>query len=76
MSVKELTGESLLSLAMLSSETGTISDNLTGWKVSDVKSRKITIQLEFSRPLLVSQADKPDQLLIMINFGNFTDIKD
>ena len=60
---------------MLSAETGTMSENLTGWKVLEVKSKKITVQLMFLQPLLVSQGDKPDQLLIMINFGNFTDNK-
>jgi len=39
---------------MLSTDTDTISENLVGWKVSEVTSKLITIDLEFSLPLHVS----------------------
>ena len=34
----------------------------------------MVINLEFNRPLLVSQGDKPDQLVIRMNFSRFKDV--
>ena len=34
----------------------------------------MVIDLEFNRPLLVSQEDKPDQLVIQMNFSRFKDV--
>lgn len=55
---------------MLSAETGTLSDNLTGWSVVHIKERQIKLQLTFGSPLEVSQSADLDQLLIKMNFGS------
>ena len=34
----------------------------------------MVIDLEFNRPLLVSQGDKPDQLVIEMDFSRFKDM--
>ena len=71
---QEKTGSSLLILKMISFSTETIDENLFGWTVTDVSSREITVRLNFTKPLQVSQGEKPDLILIMVNFSNYTDV--
>jgi hypothetical protein len=52
--VNELTGKSLLTLSLKSYETDTISENLTGWTVTDADSRQIVVKFTLAQPLLVS----------------------
>ena len=59
---------------MISTETESLSNNLAGWKVSSVTSTEMVIDLEFARPLHVSQSFAPDMLLIYMNFSNMTDV--
>ena len=68
--------EDLLEVILLATETETEStdENLTGWTISSLDKESIVIDLELTRPLLVSQGDKPDQLLIKLNFSIFKDI--
>ena len=70
---KELTGRSLLTLSMKSFEDDTISENLTGWTVTDANSRQIVVKFTLSQPLLVSQGDKPDKLYVLLNFSRYSD---
>ena len=71
---QEKTGSSLLILKMISFSTETIDENLFGWTVTDVSSRGITVRLNFTNPLQVSQGEKPDLILILVNFSNYTDV--
>ena len=63
----------MLSLTRVSSETETFDDNLTGWTVTNVTSRLITVKLEFRRPLLISQADRHDLIVVSMDFRSYTD---
>ena len=72
--VDELTGKSLLALSLKSYETDTISDNLTGWLVTDADSKQIVVKFTLAQPLLVSQGDKRDDLYIFVNLSGYTDI--
>ena len=46
--IGEPRGQDLLALVMISSQTETISDNLTGWVVTDVSPSEIKVELSFS----------------------------
>ena len=59
---------------MFDPETDRISDNLASWTISSFDSSSMVIDLEFVRPLLVSQGDKQDQLLIEMKFSSFKDV--
>ena len=70
---QEKSNNSLLTLKMINYQSETFDDNLVDWTVSEVNSRQITVQLNFTQPLMVSQGDKPDLILVLVNFSNFTD---
>ena len=53
-----------MDLLMVNGDTQLIDDNLMGWKLVSVRPTKIEIDLEFREPLLVSQGDVPDKLLL------------
>lgn len=50
------------------------SDNLIAWKVISVDPKLIEIQLEFRRPLQVSQGDQYDQLFVSLQLSQFKDV--
>ena len=54
----------LLNIFMLSGDDEVIDDNLTSWKIKSVTAMQISVDLEFKSPLLVSQGDMPDQIVI------------
>ena len=58
---------------MMSYETESLSPHFVSWNVTDVKPSLITVKLEFTEPLKISQGYKPDTLLISMNFCNITD---
>ena len=68
------TGSRLLTLKMISYSTETIDENLAGYTVTDVSSKQITIRLNFTKPLKVSQGDKSDLILVLVNFSSYTDV--
>ena len=49
---------------MISGDTEEIDDNLIDWKLVSVNPEKLEIDLEFREPILVSQGDSPDSILI------------
>ena len=61
---KKLVRKDLIDVILFDREEDKISDNLADWNISQVDSRSIVIDLEITRPLLVSQGDNPDLLLI------------
>ena len=71
--VDQLTGKSLLTLSMNSYVNDTISENLTGWTVTEANSRQIVVKLALAQPLLVSQGDKPDELYVLLNLSSYSD---
>ena len=63
--VKQNSEFKLLDVMMLSgSEDGKIDTNLVSWVISSVEQTYLVIELEFERPLEVSQGEKPDQIVI------------
>ena len=61
---QKLVREDLIDVILFDPEEDKISDNLAAWSISSVDSRSIVIDLEITSPLIVSQGDNPDQLLI------------
>ena len=59
---------------MFDPETDGISENLAALIITFFDSSSMVIQLEITRLLLVSQEEKPDQLLIEMRFSSFKDI--
>ena len=53
-----------LDLLMLSGDAEKVDENLVSWKIKDVTSTSITVDLEFKDPLAVSQGDVPDILIV------------
>ena len=72
--IDEFNENRLLTLSLKSYETDTISDNLTGWTVTDTNSRQIVVKFTLAQPLLVSQGDKRDEFYVLVNFGSYADI--
>ena len=71
---QEKTASRLLTLKMISYSTETIDENLAGYTVTDVSSKQITLRLNFTNPLKVSQGDKSDLILVLVNFSSYTDM--
>ena len=49
---------------MLSGDDETIDDNLTSWKIKSVSASQISVDLDFKSPLLVSQGDSPELIVV------------
>ena len=49
---------------MLSGDEEAVDENLISWSISEVTSKLIKLNLEFQKPLEVSQGDSPDTLVI------------
>ena len=66
--------EDFIEVILFDPEEDKISDNLAAWYIIYIDSRSIVIDLDITRPLLISQGDNPDQLLISLNFLSVEDI--
>ena len=62
-----------LEVFLMDYETEAHSNNLRSWTATDISPQKISLQLDFERPLKVSVGDEPDFILVSIQF-NFPDI--
>jgi hypothetical protein len=71
---EERRNQSLLEVKVISYDNDSFSENFVRWKVSNVTSRLITIDLEFLSPIQVSQGDLLDTVYLFISFANITDI--
>ena len=52
--------EDFIEVILFDPEEDKISDNLTAWYIIYIDSRSIVIDLDITRPLLISQGDNPD----------------
>ena len=50
-----------------------VNDNLSGWNIVSVDQNSIEVSLQFKEPLMVSQGDEADQLLIELRISEYTD---
>ena len=71
--VLQNSNKKVLSVMMISGDTEEIDDNLIDWKLVSVDSEKLEIDLEFREPILVSQGDSPDRILIQIEMEGYKD---
>ena len=58
---------------MLSGDEEAVDENLISWSISEVTSKLIKLNLEFQKPLEVSQGDSPDTLVIQVELSQFQD---
>ena len=58
---------------MISGENETVNKNLLSWTITRVTSKQIEIDLEFERPLDVSQGEVADKLAIQASLTEFPD---
>lgn len=58
---------------MMSIDSEELSDNLAEWTVLSVSAEELTIKMNFSVPIKVSQGDEKDEILIFMNFSDFVD---
>ena len=58
---------------MMDTETETVSDNLTDWKITSLTPRDMRIALTFAKPLEVSHGDEFDNLVIFAGLGDYSD---
>lgn len=65
--------ENLLIVEMIEGEEEKISENLTSWNITSITKTELRITLNFAKPILVSQGDIKDSLLISARFGAFKD---
>ena len=63
----------LLDVMMLSGDNEMIDDNLKDWKLISVTSSEITVDVEYENPLLVSQGDIPDILVVQAGLQEYPD---
>ena len=52
----------MIDLAMVSPYLTKANNNLVSWKVASTSETKISIDLQFNRPLQVSKGDSADEL--------------
>ena len=57
----------------MSIDSEELSDNLAEWTVLSVSAEELTIKMNFSVPIKVSQGDEKDEILIFMNFSDFVD---
>ena len=57
----------------MSIDSEELSDNLAEWTVLSVSAEELTIKMNFSVPIKVSQGDEKDEILIFMNFSDFED---
>ena len=62
--INDSASNKLLEVVMINGDTQEIDSNLLQWTVTEASSSKINIRLTFEQPLLVSQGDAADILLI------------
>ena len=58
---------------MIEGEKEIVGENLTSWSVTSITKTELKITLNFAKPILVSQGDIKDSLLISAHFGAFSD---
>ena len=64
-----ITAKSIFNVEMMETDSETVSENLTGWRITSLTSREVKIALTFENPLEVSQGDERDALLVFANLG-------
>ena len=69
---QEPKSQNMLTVQMLLTQTSEIVE--IPWKVTSVIPNLITINVDFVKPLHVSQGDKPDEILVSMSFTNITDV--
>ena len=63
----------LIDFVMMKSDEDEIDDNLTGWEIVSVNEKLIEVDLNFRDPLLVSQGDAYDRLVVQIALSMYPD---
>lgn len=66
--------ESLLHVEVIEGEAEKVSENLKSWNVTSISETELRIKLDFAEPILVSQGDFKDSLLVSAHFGAFKDV--
>ena len=61
--------ESLFTVKMMETDSETVSENLTGWRITSLTPREVKLALRFANPLEVSQGDERDSLLVFADLG-------
>ena len=61
--------ESLFTVKMMETDSETVSENLTGWRITSLTPREVKLALTFANPLEVSQGDERDSLLVFADLG-------
>ena len=54
----------MIDLIMLDGDEDVISDNLIDWKIASVSEKLIEVDLNFQEPLMVSQGENYDKLIV------------
>ena len=69
----EKSDNKLLNVLMLSGEDESVDPNLLSWTISKVTSQQISINLEFERPLEISQGDEPEKIVVQAGLSRYLD---
>ena len=56
---------------VIEGEDEKFSENLTNWNITSLTKTELRIALNFAEPILVSQGDEKDSLLVIACFGQF-----
>ena len=54
----------LLNVKMISGDNENFDANLKSWQLIEISSKLMKIQLEMYKPLIVSQGDMPDKIVV------------
>ena len=54
----------LLNVKMISGDNKNFDANLKSWQLIEISSKLMKIQLEMYKPLIVSQGDMPDKIVV------------
>ena len=63
--------ETLIDVTVIEGEEEKFSENLTSWNITSLTKTELRIALNFAKPILVSQGDEKDSLLVVAYFGQF-----
>ena len=58
---------------MMDTDTETVSENLTNWKITSLTRKEMRIALTFAKPLSVSSGDEKDTLVVFSGLGAYAD---
>ena len=74
--LNDSTNSHLVDIRMLKGDSNEQNENLEGWQIVSVSSELIEIDLNFVKPLEVSQGEAKDRLIVQVSLHQFPDDND